>query len=137
MFKALTLGVLVASALGLRMDSSHSQGEVWTTSEQLTEKQRQWDDFFRDEIDALGDSEVKKVSGDNYIEYLDTTNDDNEDEIVAWQVQGAVDDSDNWYIQRIVQVKTYPDEDDENISYVEKTTYETNNLPAIASREYQ
>lgn len=74
MFKALTLGALCVSALGLRIDSYHNQPIV-TSADDMSDKQKQWDDFFRSEIDALGDSKFKKVTGDNNIEYLDTTND--------------------------------------------------------------
>lgn len=71
--------------------------------------------------------------GNNRIQYLDTTNDENEDEVVAWDVTGAeVGEDKEWVVDRIIQVKTYPDKDNERVSYVTKTTYSRKNLPEVA-----
>ena len=79
------------------------------------------------------------MSGSNNFQYLDSTSGNNSDanaddnnEIVAWEVNGGKD-GDNWIVNKVVQVKTTTDKDDENISYVTKTTYQRNNLPSVAT----
>ena len=80
------------------------------------------------------------MSGNNNFQYLDSTSGNNSDanaddnnEIVAWEVNGGKD-GDNWIVNKVVQVKTTTDKDDENISYVTKTTYQRNNLPSVATQ---
>ena len=139
MFKALTIGVLCSAALGLRMDPQAHEALTWSSADNLSDEQKRWDEFFRSEIGALGDSKLKKVSGNNNFQYLDSTSGNNKDEnaddnneIVAWEVNGGKD-GDNWIVNKVVQVKTTTDKDDENISYVTKTTYQRNNLPSVAT----
>ena len=63
MFKALTIGALCTAAFGLRIDTTAHNELVWTAADKLTDEQKKWDDFFRKEIKAIGDSKVQKVSG--------------------------------------------------------------------------
>ena len=142
MFKALTIGAICTAVFGLRIDPAVHDDLIWSSGDNLTDEQKKWDEFFRSEIDAIGDSKVQKVSGVNNFQYLDTTpnsndedSDSSDDEIVAWEVNGGKD-GDDWIVERVTQVKTYTDQDDENISYVTKTTYTRDNLPAIASKQY-
>lgn len=51
-------------------------------------------------------------------------------------MEGGVDKEDEWFVNKIIQVKTSSDPDNEGINYVTKTTYERNNLPSVATREY-
>lgn len=118
MFKALAIGALCTAAFGLRIDTTAHNELVWTAADNLTEEQQKWDDFFRSEIDAIGDSKLQKVSGVNNFQYLDTTansNDDDsdssDDEVVAWEVNGGLD-GEEWVVDRVTQVKTYTDGED-------------------------
>lgn len=135
MFKALTLGALCTAAFGLRMDSTIHNELTWADASNLSSKQKDWDNFFRKEIGALGDSAVKKVSGDNNFQYLDSTPGNGGDEVVAWEVNGGLKGTD-WIVSKVTQVKTYTDKSDSNISFVEKTTYHSDNLPAITSSTF-
>lgn len=63
MFKALTIGALCTAAFGLRIDTAAHDQLVWTAADNLTDAQKKWDNFFRGEIKAIGDSKVQKVSG--------------------------------------------------------------------------
>lgn len=136
MFKALTFGVLCAAVSALRVDSPTHDELTWTDATNLTDKQKEWDNFFRGQIKALGDSKAQKVSGDNNFQYLDTTPPNGSNEVVAWDVEGAVKADNNWEVKKIIQVKTYTDKSNDKVSYITKTTYQRNNLPAVTSQEF-
>ena len=142
MFKALAIGALCTAAFGLRMDPEVHAALVWSSADNLSDEQKKWDEFFRSEIGAIGDSKLQKVSGSNNFQYLDTTpnsndedSDSDDDEVVAWEVNGGKN-GDEWIVDKVVQVKTYTDKDDDNISYVTKTTYSRNNLPGVVTNNY-
>jgi len=56
MFKALALGALVFASMGLRMETTKHEELVWAEASTLNDTQKQWDELFRKEINALGDA---------------------------------------------------------------------------------
>jgi hypothetical protein len=136
MMKALTWGALCLASFAITVDPvavSTTEKEVaWRDSSNLSKEEKQFDEFFRDSIGALGDSELKRVREEGSwteMEYLDTTNED--DIVVAWQVSGSRND-DEQRVEKVVQVKTIPHTDDENISEIVKTTYQRTKLSELA-----
>ena len=75
MFKILTAGALLVASFAMRMDV-HDQ--TWNSATTLNDDQKQWDDFYRKSIKAIGDSQAKEITtdaqGQTSIRYLDTTN---------------------------------------------------------------
>lgn len=134
--KALTWGALCLASFAITVDPvavSTTEKEVaWRDSSNLSNVEKQFDEFFRDSIGALGDSELKRVREEGSwteMEYLDTTNED--DIVVAWQVSGSRN-GDEQRVEKVVQVKTIPHTDDENISEIVKTTYQRTKLSELA-----
>lgn len=129
MFKALTTGALIVASFAMRMDVEAAHDQTWAPATNLNENQRAWENFFRDQIKAIGDSETKQVAtnpdGSVSLQFLDTTNDDNV--VVAWDVTGN-NDSENRRVEKVVQVKTIPNKDDPNVSTITKTTFLRDNL---------
>lgn len=66
MLKTVILGTICASAISLTIDQAVHRSP-WTEPKDMTQTQKDWDNFFRDKIPAIGDSEVKKAWGDNRI----------------------------------------------------------------------
>jgi len=95
----------------------------------LTDTQKGWNEFFRNQIKAIGDSETKEVltnsDGSTSFRYLDPTNPD--DVTVAWEVTGN-SDANNRRIEKVLQVKTIPDKNDPNVSTITKTTFLRDNV---------
>ena len=95
----------------------------------MTDTQKGWNEFFRNQIKAIGDSETKEVltnsDGSTSFRYLDPTNPD--DVTVAWEVTGN-SDANNRRIEKVLQVKTIPDKNDPNVSTITKTTFLRDNV---------
>ena len=134
--KALTWGALCLASFAITVDPvavGTTEKEVaWRDSSNLSNEEKQFDEFFRDSIGALGDSELKRVREEGSwteMEYLDTTNED--DIVVAWQVSGSRN-GDEQRVEKVIQVKTIPHTDDENISEIVKTTYQRTKLSELA-----
>lgn len=102
MFKALSVCGLLALSYAMRLDLGDAhlnhnndqqrvgagESNAASTPLKLTDAQKKWDDFYRGQIKAIGDSEAKEVSekdGNTVIKYLDTTP---ANEPVAWEVTG-------------------------------------------------
>lgn len=84
MFKALAFGALLFASSALKMEKVHEE-VTWADITELKDSDKSFDDFFRKEIPALGDSVAEKIAhvGDSTkIQYLDKTGDHNEK--VAW-----------------------------------------------------
>jgi len=129
MFKALTTGALIAVSFAMRMDVEVSHDANWANATALTDTQKGWNEFFRNQIKAIGDSETKEVltnsDGSTSFRYLDPTNPD--DVTVAWEVTGN-SDANNRRIEKVLQVKTIPDKNDPNVSTITKTTFLRDNV---------
>jgi len=129
MFKALTTGALIAASFAMRMDVEVSHDANWANATTLTDTQKGWNEFFRNQIKAIGDSETKEVltnsDGSTSFRYLDPTNPD--DVTVAWEVTGN-SDANNRRIEKVLQVKTIPDKNDPNVSTITKTTFLRDNV---------
>ena len=64
MFKALVAGAMLFASNALRVEVSHevTDPSVWTPisdPDNLNDSQKQWDEWFRDALPALGDSKAR------------------------------------------------------------------------------
>ena len=134
MFKALAFGSLLLSSFAIRFERNHEE-VTWSDITKLNDADQAFDDFFRDQIKALGDSVAERIAhedGNTKIQYLDTTGD--HDEKVAWEVDGSGKDEKR--IEKVVQVKTATDPDNENVSTVTTTTFLRDNLINVAKNTF-
>lgn len=63
MFKALVAGALLFASNALRLEINH-EAIVWTPisdPEKMDKGQKEWDEWFRDALPALGDSQIKSM----------------------------------------------------------------------------
>ncbi len=73
MFKALAFGSLLLSSFAIKFERNHEE-ITWSDITKLGDADQAFDDFFRDQIKALGDSVAEKIAHDDgvtKIQYLD------------------------------------------------------------------